>query len=251
MAVSFKTFKSETGFSSPGFSTDTAGNVDFTGSIRSNGVTLLTPTSLATGITTSSLTTVGTLTSLNVDGAASFLSTSGAATFNVNLNGRRITVSSTGSIQLLYGNASIAISNTEKISITSGTVVGSIDNMKIGETTPSTGKFTDLVVTGTFSVGTQTYLTSYPSSQGKIDNYSIGSLAAGPARFSVLTVTSGLTLTPGSVGVIDNVNIGLAVPGNAAFLSATVSSAPSQATQITNKQYVDSKVSAFAIALGS
>jgi hypothetical protein len=51
--------------------------------------------------------------------------------------------------------------------------------------------------------------------------------------------------------VIDNVNIGLAVPGNAAFLSATVSSAPSQATQITNKQYVDSKVSAFAIALGS
>lgn len=80
-----------------------------------------------------------------------------------------------------------------------------------------------------------------------------------------LTVQGNVTVSGGTVsivnqntsfGLVDGVNIGTNLPGNGNFSnltapSITINQPPTSANHATTKQYVDSKVSALAIALGS
>lgn len=112
MTVIYKPFESQAGFTSPGFSVALNGSITST-SIDTNallfgGVSLLNNTTLGLTIVNSSLTKVGTLNSLTV------------------ISSTPITLSSTGAIILAPGT------------------LGTINNMSIGATTPSTGVFTTL-----------------------------------------------------------------------------------------------------------
>jgi hypothetical protein len=219
MSISQKYLRSETGFESPGFVVDTSGNINFVGSLRSNGQTLLTPTSIASSVVNSSLTTVGTLTGLTVQG-------------NTSISAGVVTINSTGSL------------------IISSALTGTINNVNIGTTTPATGTFTDLTVTGTLSI-TEIFLTPAPATTGTIDNYNIGLTARGSGAFTTLTANTAVTLLPISVGSIDNISIGQTTAATGKFTELSVDNAPIELTDVTTKQYVDNRISAFAIALGS
>lgn len=112
MTVTYSPLESGSGFSSPGFLVGLNGAITTTAldtnSLTFAGVELFTPTSLGNSIVTSSLTTIGTLTGLTVNSTTT------------------VAINSTGSIVLSPGT------------------VGTINNMSIGATTPSTGIFTTL-----------------------------------------------------------------------------------------------------------
>jgi hypothetical protein len=78
------------------------------------------------------------------------------------------------------------------------------------------------------------------------------------STLGTLTITSALTVTNGLVHIsatngstIDNVDIGSTTPGAGSFTSLSVSELPTTLSGVTNKQYVDSKITALAIALGA
>lgn len=219
MPISQKYLRSETGFESPGFVVDTGGNINFVGSLKSNGVALLSSTAIASGIVNSSLTTVGILTGLTVQGTTS-------------ISAGTVTVASTGSLSI------------------SSSLPGRINNINIGTTTPGTGTFTNLTVTGTATFS-QSFLTPAPVSVGTIDNYNIGLTTKGSGAFTTLTANTAVTLAPTTLGSIDNVRIGQTTANTARFTTVSVTTVPTESTHATTKQYVDNKISAFAIALGS
>lgn len=219
MTISQKYLRSETGFESPGFVVDTGGNINFVGSLRSNGQTLLTPTSLASGIVNSSLTSVGTLVGLSVQG-------------NTNISSGTVTINSNGALSI------------------SSVLPGSINNVNIGSVTPGSATFTDLTVTGTITL-TETFLTPSPSTIGTIDNYNIGLTTRGSGAFTALSANLSVSLAPTVLGSINNVSIGQTTASTGRFTNVTVTDTPTNLTHVTTKQYVDNKISAFAIALGS
>jgi hypothetical protein len=219
MTISQKYLRSETGFESPGFVVDTGGNINFVGSLRSNGQTLLTPTSLASGIANSSLTSVGTLIGLTVQG-------------NTSISGGTVSINSNGALTI------------------SSTLPGSINNVNIGSVTPGTATFTDVTVTGTLNI-TDTFLKPAPVTTGTIDNYNIGLTTRGSGAFTALSANLSVTLAPTVLGSINNVTIGQATASTGRFTNVTVTNTPTNSTHVTTKQYVDNKISAFAIALGS
>lgn len=219
MTISQKYLRSETGFESPGFVVDTGGNINFVGSLRSNGQTLLTPTSLASGIVNSSLTSVGTLVGLTVQG-------------NTNISSGTVTINSNGALSI------------------SSVLPGSINNVNIGSVTPRSATFTDLTVTGTITL-TETFLTPSPSTIGTIDNYNIGLTTRGSGAFTALSANLSVSLAPTVLGSINNVSIGQTTASTGRFTNVTVTDTPTNLTHVTTKQYVDNKISAFAIALGS
>lgn len=219
MSISQKFLRSETGFESPGFVVDTGGNISFIGSLKSNGVALLTPTSLASGIVNSSLTTVGTLTGLTVQG-------------NADISAGSVTIDANGTLSI------------------SSTLTGSIDNVDIGQSIAGAATFTNLTVTGTVAFS-QTFLTPEPISIGTIDNYNIGLTTRGSGAFTALTANTQVILSPNTLGSIDNIQIGQTIASTARFTTASITTLPIDSTHVTTKQYVDNKISAFAIALGS
>ena len=145
---------SATGFHSPGFTVSAAGSLTLTnnltvtngdlviqsGAIRNNNTIILTSNSLGAGITTSSLTSVGTLSALTVNGGVSL---SGA------------------------------------INITSTPTTGSINNVSIGMTTPSVGKFTNLYITNTLNL--------HPTITGALNNTAIGVIEPAAGNFTNLS----------------------------------------------------------------
>lgn len=219
MTISQKPLRSETGFESPGFFVDSSGNINFLGTLKSNGVSLLTPTSLASGIVNSSLTTVGTLNSLTVQG-------------NTNISSGSVSINSNGSLSI------------------SSTLAGSIDNVNIGQSVPGIATFTDLIVTGTTTF-TETFLKPLPATTGTIDNYNIGATIKGTGAFTALSADTLVTLTSIAVGSMNNVSIGQVTASTGRFTSVSVIDPPTSALHATTKQYVDNKISALAIALGS
>lgn len=130
MTVTYKPFESQAGFTSPGFTVSLNGAVTTTAldtnSLSFAGVPLLNSTTLGSTIVNSSLTKLGTLTSLTVNSTTA------------------VTISSTGTI------------------ILSPTVLGTINNMSIGATTPSTGAFTTLtsptITTATLTASDNVYI---------------------------------------------------------------------------------------------
>ena len=219
MTISQKYLRSETGFESPGFVVDTSGNINFVGSLRSNGQTLLTPTSIASGIISSNLTTVGTLTGLTVQGTTS-------------ISAGVVTINSTGALSI------------------SSSLRGNINNVNIGAVTPGSATFTNLTVTGTLTL-TETFLKPAPATTGTIDNYNIGLTTRGSGAFTALSANLSVTLAPTVLGSINNVSIGQSTASTGRFTTVSVVNSPTESTHATTKQYVDNKISAFAIALGS
>jgi len=219
MTISQKYLRSETGFESPGFVVDTSGNINFVGSLRSNGQTLLTPTSIASGIVNSNLTTVGTLTGLTVQGTTS-------------ISAGVVTINSTGALSI------------------SSSLPGNINNVNIGAVTPGSATFTNLTVTGILNI-TETFLKPAPATTGTIDNYNIGLTTRGSGAFTALSANLSVTLAPTVLGSINNVSIGQTTASTGRFTNVTVTNTPTSLTHATTKQYVDNKISAFAIALGS
>lgn len=219
MTISQKYLRSETGFESPGFVVDTGGNINFVGSLRSNGQTLLTPTSIASGIISSNLTSVGTLTGLTVQGTTS-------------ISAGVVTINSTGALSI------------------SSALPGNINNVNIGAVTPGTGTFTNLTVTGILNIA-EPFLKPAPATTGTIDNYNIGLTTRGSGAFTALSANLSVTLAPTVLGSINNVSIGQSTASTGRFTNVTVTNTPTSLTHATTKQYVDNKISAFAIALGS
>ena len=163
--VNQKYLRSEAGFESPGFTVDSNGNVNSLSNFLISGATVLSSSTLGSGVVSSSLTRLGTLSNLIVGGNAQI---SGGST---------VAISATGVVAISAGSGLTLSGNTIAISSSS---LGNINNMSIGITTPSAGVFTSITATGTITVPT-----------------------------------------------------------------------PTLSTQATNKQYVDSKASALAIALGA
>lgn len=128
---------------------------------------------------------------------------------------------------------------------------GSIDNVTIGATTARAGTFTTLTATTSVVLSPSGTLTINPSTTGSINNVNIGASTRGTGSFTTLNVNTGLTLAPTSTGTINNVNIGATTPGTGKFTSSTITTAPTAVDHATRKDYVDTKIAALAIALGS
>lgn len=210
MSISQKSLRSESGFSSPGFMVDTSGNVNITGLFKINNIAIAGGTSLPSTTILSSLTRVGTLTQLSVHG-------------NTTLSNGTVAISSTGTVTI---NSSIT---------------GSMNNIAIGNLTPTTGAFTSLTA-NTITANTITNLNN-------------------------LTINpNSLTINPTVSGTMNNVNIGNIDPGTGSFTTLTITTSPTNNTDATTKIYVDTLVNtsntaiqtyvdtksvALAIALGS
>ena len=84
-------------------------------------------------------------------------------------------------------------------------------------------------------------LTVRPTDIGLIDNVAIGSVIPRNGTFSTLN---------SSQGTLNNTTIGLTTAASAAFTVATVQNDPTSANDVTKKQYVDNTATVLAIALG-
>lgn len=204
MSITQKPLRSESGFSSPGFTVDTSGNVNITGAFKINGASISSSSgTLPSMYVYSSLTRVGTLSQLEIEG-------------NTSITNGTLTVLSTGTV-----------------SITSGTT-GSLNNIAIGNNIAATGAFTDL------TADTSTILALTASTTIATNITAVN-----------LTNTGTLNISPTTIGSINRVNIGSTTPGTGKFTTLTITSTPSNNTDATTKKYVDTRISAMAIALGS
>lgn len=294
MSIVQKRLRSETGFEGPNFSVDSLGVlsasvVNATSSLLVAGQQIFTTNSISNSIIYSNLQSLGTLLGLNVNGAVVISGTGvssvaiaslGATTISSGgTSALTLTSASTGSISVgssSSGNVTVQSGTGKKVTITSAST-GNMDNVIIGATTPANATVANLTVTGTFSVGFQTFLTSAPSSVGTIDNYNIGSITPGTGNFTNLTVTGnatisganavinfsptgtgtvsispagGLTINPTTAGTINNTSIGATTASTGRFTSVTLTQAATLPAQAVTKAYVDAKIPALAIALG-
>lgn len=132
-----------------------------------------------------------------------------------------------------FTNGTITVSTTGTVSITSGTT-GSLNNVAIGNNVASTGEFTTLT-----------------ADVGNITSFTALSLTTTTASVNNLTNTGTLSVNPTITGSIDHVNIGYTTPGTGKFTTLTITTTPYNNTDATTKKYVDTRISAMAIALGS
>lgn len=146
MGVIQKQLTSTSGFRSPGFSVDGTGsftiaNLNTTSNIKIAGETVITPTSLGTGVVSSNLTSLGTLTALTVNSSSDInlttLTSLNLTSLATSINSTSLTMTTTGAIVL---NSSIT---------------GSANNMTIGLNTPAQAKFTTLTATEGIFIGSQ------------------------------------------------------------------------------------------------
>jgi hypothetical protein len=127
----------------------------------------------------------------------------------------------------------LSVSSTGSISITSGTT-GSLNNVTIGNNVAAAGWFTNLDA-DTSSITALTTIT----------------VSATSVTATNLTNTGTLNINPTTLGAIDHVNIGYTTPSTGKFTNLTITTYPSNTTDATTKQYVDTRATAMAIALGS
>ena len=87
---------------------------------------------------------------------------------------------------------------------------------------------------------------------GELDNIDIGQTTPALGTFTDLTVNNNFTVD-GLLDANDNVNIAgtLNVIGSSDFTDISISNQPTQNSHATRKDYVDNKISAFAIAFGA
>jgi hypothetical protein len=250
MSTSTKLFRSSSGFISPYFIVDIDGNlitqtVTVTGSrveltegsfISYGGQPLLTKTALGSSVTTIS----GTLTGLNVAG----------------------TVAINGNLQVTGGT------NT----LINPTVTGNIDNVNIGLTTPASGRFSSLSMTGALTLTQTGSVTISPtgpvaiSPTGTATISPSGSLTLGTSGQTTafngnvsMTASQNITISPTGTGLVtinpittgtlDNITVGNTTPQTGKFTNITLTTPDerwgSNVSQAPTKRYVEGLVLAF------
>jgi len=214
-------FRSKTGFVSPYFAVDGAGNlltqtITVTGNrleltknsyVSYNGAPLLTGTSLGSSVTS----IPGTLTGLTISGDINI-------TGNINIQGAVVT----GGPQ---SNAT-----------------GEINNVNIGNLTPGTGKFTSLYSTGTSTVSLTNTGTVTVSPTGNVTISPTGSVTIG-ATTGISISASSVTISSGTTGNLDNIAIGQTTATTGRFTLARLTANDelfgNDVTQAATKRYVE------------
>ena len=140
---------------------------------------------------------------------------------NANIAGT-LTVSSDVTLSPANHNVAISPTGTGSVTISSG-ALGSIDNMSIGATTASTGRFTTLTATTSANFSPSGTVTINPTTASTMDNVSIGSTTRAPGAFTTLasnglttftdttqstSSSSGAVVVTGGVGVGKNLYVG-------------------------------------------
>jgi hypothetical protein len=109
---------------------------------------------------------------------------------NANIAG---TLTSSSDITFNGANAAISFAPTGTGSVTiNPAALGSINNMSVGATTASTGRFTTLTATTSATFSPSGTVTINPTTQSTMDNVSIGSTTRAPGAFTTLA-SNGLT----------------------------------------------------------
>jgi hypothetical protein len=218
-----------------------------------------------TGLEGGPITSTGTISISNTGvTAGSYGSTYQVPSYTVNAQGQltaaaNITISPTdiGAVTSVSGTANEITSTggqTPVISlpsaltftgktVTGGTFAGvaigsasTINNSVIGGVTPAAGTFTNLTA--------NTNVTLAPSTTGTINNVTIGNSTPVAGTFTNLTATTNVALNPSVAGAINNTVIGGTTPAAATFTNALMTTgqvvqAPVNASDLTNKAYVD------------
>ena len=141
-------------------------------------------------------------------------------------------------------NAEIRLKPTGTGTVTiNPATVGTITNMNINAQNLSTSGQVSLTPNADVTVSPQAggTLTVRPTDVGVVDNVTIGSVIPRNGTFSTLN---------SSQGTLNNTTIGLTSATSAAFTQATVTNNPTSANDVTKKQYVDNTATVLAIALG-
>lgn len=131
-----------------------------------------------------------------------------------------------------------ALSVNGSVDIASPTT-GNINNINIGTSTPASGFFTTLEADAVLFDSAN--IPSFTSANASVSNLVAANLLANGT----------LTLNPTAVGAMNNVVIGAAIPASGNFTTVTITTPPTLQNHTTTKQYVDTRIAALAIALGS
>jgi len=215
--VNYKAFQSKFGFESPGFNVDEEGNVS--------------------------------LASLVIDSGAD---ESVLRVDNIIIKGT----------QLVEGGESTTISLGDGITGSNLRRVGTLDFLDIdGDLTISEGS------TPYFSVVDGVVNISSSSNIGKIDNIEIGLAVPRAASFTSLNVgpgdsagelsVQGEIIGTGNLSITGNADIGARIAADTVEVntltsdSITINNQPTQTSDATRKDYVDTRISAFSIAFGA
>ena len=210
--VIFQPLKSNTGFKSPNF------EVDSSGELTANAI------SVSGSIDANSITVNGDAvvvdgqTSLPSSFVSSSLTSLGVLT-SLDLNGN-LTVREGVNTYISVTNGTISIQNQSA-------GFGTINGVNIGNTRAGSGTFTNLTSTGIVSI----------SGSGSINGIEIGTSNPAAGEFTSVESTS-LTAVNGNIDEVVSDNI-------------TINNAPTLISHVTRKDYVDTRVTAFSIALGS
>jgi hypothetical protein len=203
------------------------GTTTLTDTLTANGTVDLNPANYSvsisptgTGSVTVNPTVTGSINNMiigaSVAKAGTFTNLTATGTLTANTTNNNVTLGSgTGS-----GSTAINSGST-----------GTINNISVGATTASTGKFTTLQATTSADFSPSGTVTINPTTKSNIDNVDIGTTTAGSAKFTTisgsgqLSVTSttestdtitGSIITAGGLGVAKNANVGgnLVITGN-------------------------------------
>jgi len=133
-------------------------------------------------------------------------------------------------------------SGTGTVTINPATT-GTVNNVNVNAQNLSTSGNVSLTPNADVTISPQAggTLTMRPTDTGLVDNVTIGSVIPRNGTFSTLN---------SSQGTLNNTTLGLTTAAQAAFSSATVTSDPSNANDVTKKQYVDNTATVLSIALG-
>ncbi len=151
-------------------------------------------------------------------------------------------------VQLIEGGDSTLIALGNNITASSLTRVGTLEYLNIdGDLRISEGS------TPYFNVVNGHIEMTSVQSVGSIDNFNIGETLPGTGAFTSLTVGPGAIAAQGNITTQGNLTVvgtstmaSMSITGN-----LSVSLAPTATNHVTRKDYVDARVSAFAIAFGA
>lgn len=120
--------------------------------------------------------------------------------------------------------------------------VGRIDNVEIGSVTSAAATFTN-ITTGDYGVPTLTSATNLTLSASnaivvRVNGVDKGRIDSDGSDIPIVNTT------------VDNTAIGSTTPSTGAFTAIEISTQPSLPANATRKDYVDNRISAFAIAFG-
>ena len=237
---------SATGFSSPNFGVDAAGNISMNGNLVinsgniTNGATvLLSPTTLGSGITGSSLTSLGTLNGLTVvNPIVGNVSGYAASLFAQNST---VTIDGVNNISIVSNNANSwgfrADGSTRFPNYIFPAARGTNGQVLVGDgagnlswTTLNTGGGGSVITAGNLSGGTlaANVLASSLTSVGTLTSLTV----IGTSSFASGSFSANYTATTATFS------------GN-----VTATTAPTAASHLTNKQYVDSQAIALSVGL--